>query len=202
MAPASTAFQDDYAKASGPEHVHAENKRQAGILDATYEAADLKEIIVSISTINEIEINKLLQLLRKYEHLFDGTLGYFETSEVKFDLKENARPYHAKAFPVPKIHHDTLKHEIERLVALGVLNRCRDSEWEAPTYIIPKKNGTVKFISDFRRINEELNRKPYPIPKIAQMLQELEKFAYGTSLDLNMGYYTIRLHPALYHVGN
>jgi hypothetical protein len=27
------------------------------------------------------------------------------------------------------------------------------------------------------------------------MLQELEKFAYATSLDLNMGYYTIRIHP-------
>jgi hypothetical protein len=26
-------------------------------------------------------------------------------------------------------------------------------------------------------------------------LQELEKFAYETSLDLNMGYYTIILHP-------
>jgi hypothetical protein len=36
---------------------------------------------------------------------------------------------------------------------------------------------------------------PYPIPKIAQMLQELEKFAYATSLDLNMGYYTIKLDP-------
>jgi hypothetical protein len=36
-------------------------------------------------------------------------------------------------------------------------------------------------------------RKPYPIPKNAQMLQALEEFAYGTSLDLNMGYYTIKL---------
>jgi hypothetical protein len=35
--------------------------------------------------------------------------------------------------------------------------------------------------------------QPYPIPKIAQMLQELEKFAYATSLYLNMGYYTINL---------
>jgi hypothetical protein len=34
---------------------------------------------------------------------------------------------------------------------------------------------------------------PYPIPKIAHMLQELEKFAYATYLDLNMGYYTIKL---------
>jgi hypothetical protein len=55
----------------------------------------------------------LLLLLRNYEHLFDGTLEDFETSEVKFDLKDDAKPYHAKAFPVPKNHHDTLKHEIE-----------------------------------------------------------------------------------------
>jgi hypothetical protein len=27
------------------------------------------------------------------------------------------------------------------------------------------------------------------------MLQELEKFSHATSLDLNLGYYTIRLHP-------
>jgi hypothetical protein len=40
-----------------------------------------------------------------------------------------------------------------------------------------------------------LKRMPYPIPIIAQMLQELEKFSYATSLDLNMGYYTIKLDP-------
>jgi hypothetical protein len=68
------------------------------------------------------------------------------------------------------------------------LKRCSDSEWSAPTFIIPNKNGTVRFISDFRRLNEELKRKPYPIPKSGQMLQELEKFAYATLLDLNMGY--------------
>jgi hypothetical protein len=56
-------------------------------------------------------------------------------------------------------------------VEIGVLKRCSDSEWTAPTFIIPKKNGTVRFIPDFRTLNEELKRKPYPIPKIAQMLQ-------------------------------
>jgi hypothetical protein len=42
MAPASTIFHDDYAKASEPEHVHEANKRQTRILYANYEAADLK----------------------------------------------------------------------------------------------------------------------------------------------------------------
>jgi hypothetical protein len=102
MAPASTVFQDDHEATREPQHVHAANKCQTHILDTNYKADDLKEIIKSISTIDEIERNKLLKLLRKYEHLFDGTLGNFETSDVKFNLKEDAKPYHAKAFTVPK----------------------------------------------------------------------------------------------------
>jgi hypothetical protein len=38
--------------------------------------------------------------------------------------------------------------------------------------------------------------KTYPIPKISTTLQELEGFTYAAALDLNMGYYTIRLDPA------
>ncbi len=50
-------------------------------------------------------------------------------------------------------------------------------------------------ISDFRELNKRIVRKPYPIPKISTILQELEGFTYATALDLNMGYYTIRLDP-------
>jgi hypothetical protein len=64
-----------------------------------------------------------------------------------------------------------------------------------PTFIIPKNDSTVHTISDFRELNKHIVRKPYPIPKISKILQELEGFTYATALDLNMGYYTIRLDP-------
>jgi hypothetical protein len=54
----------------------------------------------------------------------------------------------------------------------------------------------VHTISDFRELNKRTVRKPYPIPKISTMLQELEGVTYATALDVNMGYYTIRLDPA------
>ncbi len=38
-------------------------------------------------------------------------------------------------------------------------------------------------------------REPYPTLKISTTLQEMEGFSYATALDLNMGYYTIRLDP-------
>ena len=49
--------------------------------------------------------------------------------------------------------------------------------------------------TDFRELNKRIVRKPYPIPKISTILQELEGFTYATALDLNMSYYTIRLDP-------
>ena len=58
-----------------------------------------------------------------------------------------------------------------------------------------KNDKTVHFISDFSEINKRLVRKPFPIPKISTVLQELEGLTFATVLDLNMGYYTIRLDP-------
>ena len=40
---------------------------------------------------------------------------------------------------------------------------------------------------------KKLKRKPYPMTRINEMLLKLEGFQYATLLDLNMGYYNIRL---------
>jgi hypothetical protein len=85
--------------------------------------------------------------------------------------------------------------EIDCLILIGVLKWQPLSEWALPSFIIPKKDHTVHTISDFRELNKQIVRKPYPIPKISTTLQELEGFTYATTLDLNLGYYTIRLDP-------
>jgi hypothetical protein len=56
-----------------------------------------------------------------------------------------------------------------------------------------KKDNTIRVVSDFREVNKHVVRKPFPIPKISTVLQELEGFTYAIAFDLNMGYYTIRL---------
>jgi hypothetical protein len=64
-----------------------------------------------------------------------------------------------------------------------------------PTFIIPKKDGSICFISDFCELNKRIKHKPYPIPKIQDLLMKLEGFQYATSLVLSMGYYHIELIP-------
>jgi hypothetical protein len=53
----------------------------------------------------------------------------------------------------------------------------------------------ICFPRKFQEVNKRVIRKPFPIPKISTVLQELEGFTYATALDLNMVHYTIRLDP-------
>eukprot|EP00804_Cyclotella_cryptica_P011519 CCRYP_019883-RA/>CCRYP_019883-RA protein AED:0.08 eAED:0.25 QI:0/-1/0/1/-1/1/1/0/404 len=150
---------------------------------------------LSKTTARVPEQTKLLELLQEFEELFSGKLGDWDCKPVSLQLKEGAQPYHGRPFPIPKKHVEITKREVQMLCDLGVLKWQDDSEWESPTFIIPKKDNTVRVVSDFREVNKRVVRKPFPIPKISTVLQELEGFTYATALDLNMGYYTIRLDP-------
>jgi hypothetical protein len=95
---------------------------------------------------------ELLQLLKKYETLFDGPLDDWKTKPVSFQLKEGVSPYYGQAFfPVPNIHKDTIIKEVERLCELGVLERQPASEWALPSFIIPREKRTVCFLSNCRK---------------------------------------------------
>ncbi len=166
------------------------------ISDAKYNKADLPSIVKNNCThLSTSHCNSLLVLLLKFKELFNGTLGDWKLPPVFFELKEGAKPYHGRPYPIPKIHKVTLMKEIDHLISIGVLKWQPLSKWALPSFIIPNKDHTVRTISDFRELNKRIVRKPYPIPEISTTLQELEGFTYATTLDLNMGYYTIRLDP-------
>jgi hypothetical protein len=125
--------------------------------------------------------------------LFKGKCGKYNGDPVSLELIPGSKPYYGKPFSIPKAYEQVTKDEINRLESLGLLKPIASSEWAAPTFIIPKKNNTVRVITDFRGLNKCLVRKPYPIPKIPNIFRGLEKFQYATTIDLNMGYYSMPL---------
>ena len=97
---------------------------------------------------------RLLHILRKFESLFDETLGTWETPPVDLELKDDATPVCLRLHPVPRVHEAMLRQEVEILVKLGVLKE--DSEWGAPSFDQNKpKMNRVIFLSDFRNLNRQ-----------------------------------------------
>jgi hypothetical protein len=89
------ALKLNHSLAMEPQSTQDVTKCVTRILAAKYEKADLQSIVQDnckhLSTNHQ---KKLLQLLKKYKLLFDGTLGDWKTKPVSFQLKERLSPYH------------------------------------------------------------------------------------------------------------
>lgn len=125
-----------------------EVKRLSEILESKYSKADLKAISRDAEHLTNKEQTSLYQLLNKYEEMFNGTLGTWNGTPYNIKPKDRSEPYHTRPFPVPQIHELTLKSELNHLVKLCV-KQVNGSYWAAPKFILPKKDNTVQFISDF-----------------------------------------------------
>ena len=70
--------------------------------------------------------NELLKLLQKFEESFDGTHGTCKIDPGYFELKEDVKPIYTQPYPVPKVHKEMFKNEVEPLVLIRVLEVAND----------------------------------------------------------------------------
>jgi hypothetical protein len=175
---------------------HAEQRR-VRILDTderTYAEQDLEAFVRTLEHLTMHQQDQLLEAIRTCPVLFSGGLGTADVEPVDFELVPDAKPYHIKQpFSIPVVYQGTTKKEIDRLCRLGVLEKRSDSEWACGTFIIPKKTHDVRVVTDYRILNSQLVRRPFPIPRIKDILTEIQGFQYATAIDLSMGYYSIPL---------
>jgi hypothetical protein len=116
-------------------------------------------------------------------------------------MDPNCKPIHVHTYTVPRSLEQQLHQskEIVRLVDIGVLEEDYSSEWASisPSFDIPKKNGasTIRVVTDFRKLNLLLKRiiSPISCSKDWDMIRAMEGFTFASALDLNMGYYHIKL---------
>jgi hypothetical protein len=179
--------------ANEPDILQEAEKRQTRILDDDYRKVEVDPFVEELKHLTMDEKQILSKTLKKFPTLFGGGLGMLNIKPVRLELIGGAKPYHARPFPVPQSLEATTKTEMKRLTDIDVFNRSSDSEWEAPTFIQAKKTGDVRILTDFRRLKAQIKRKPFPLPKISDILRKLGGFRNATAIDLSMAYYHIPL---------
>ena len=163
------------------------------ILPSNYKPVDLKEIADSCKHLSDKQREQLHKLLVKHQQVFDGKLRAYTDEYIHLEVDPNATPHRCRAYPIARSQLKLFKDELDRLVEIGVLSPCGRSTWISGTFIIPKKDMCIRWISDFRALNKALIRKVYPIPRIQDILSRRSGYKFLTKLDISMQYYTFVL---------
>ena len=93
--------------------------RMDRILDADYHKANINDVTAEAVHSTPEEQKQLNFLLKRHEDLFDGQLGKWNGPPINFELKEGAKPYHAKPFPIPKSLEEATKKNFSHVGPVG-----------------------------------------------------------------------------------
>ena len=178
---------------------HAYLAQPIQIKESKYELVTTQQIIDAQLHLSDDQRKDLFQVLEPFQPLFNGNLiaqgklPEFNGPKVSLELLPGSVPVRSRPYPVPLKHREVFKHELDRLVNIGILSRTGPQEWLSPTFIVPKKDGRVRWVSDFRALNKCLKRKVYNLPRIHDILTKRNGYRYFTKIDISMQYYCFEL---------
>ena len=92
----------------------------------------------------------------------------------------------------------TVRQEVARQLKMmqetGVIQPS-NSPWASPVVLVRKKDGTHRLCVDYRELNSVTRADTFPLPRIDDLLDQLGKSTYFSTLNLATGYWQIRVHP-------
>ena len=63
----------------------------------------------------------------------------------------------------------------------------------SPFFFIKKKDGTLRPVQDYRKLDEMTVKNRYPLPLIQELIDKLKQSRYFTKMDVRWGYNNIQI---------
>ncbi len=145
---------------------------------------------------NSVENLTLKRLLAKHNKVFslEGD-PYSHTPKFSHKIRvDSEEPVFIRSYPVPIKYQESVREQILKMLEFGVIEPTHSS-YNSPLVPVIKKSGEVRLCLDFRALNKKIHVDRYPLPNIDEILAQLGKSKFFTSLDLRSGYWQIPLEP-------
>ena len=118
-------------------------------MDGLYEAGDMQVIADLCTHLTPEQREDLFKLLSNFDVLFNNKLKTFTDEKNHLEVDLSVAPHRSCACAVPHSHKSPFKKELKQLAQEGVMEKCGHATWVAGTFIMPKNDGQVCWVSDF-----------------------------------------------------
>ncbi len=146
------------------------------------------------TTLTTVQRRLVWTLLATYADVFND-LPKVPTQTTRFRAGINtgdAAPVRASPYRTSPKEKEIIDRQIDEMLEAGVIKPSR-SPWSSAVILVPKKDGTIRFCVDYRRLNAVTRVETYPLPRVDETLRAFEGAACFSVMDMQSGYWQIPL---------
>ena len=109
--------------------------------------------------------NELYQVLQQFQNTFTDVPKRTNVIECEIKLTSDD-PVRSKLYPVPHSTREIIQQEVRNMLDIGIIERS-NSSYSSPVVLVPKKDQTVRFCIDYRKLNRitVFDTEPMPNPE-------------------------------------
>ena len=147
-------------------------------------------------SVSQNEKQELTQLIDKYQDVFSHSeydLGYTDIVQHEINTGEN-RPFKQPLRPQASARLPVIDNLLDEMQSQGVIEPCQ-SEWASNIVLVTKKDGSIRFCVDYRKLNALTQKDAYPLPRIETCLDTLSGAAWFSTFDLRSGFHQVKVNP-------
>ena len=136
-----------------------------------------------------------IPVVREFPDVFPEDLpGIPLDKEIEFsiDLLPRTSPISKAPYRMTPTELKELKDQLQELLDKGFI-RPSASPWGAPVLFVNKKDGTMRLCIDYRELNRVTVRKKYPLPRIDDLFDQLQRAQVFSKIDLRYGYHQLKI---------
>ena len=142
--------------------------------------------------------DQIASSVKKFSHLFSKSewdLGKCDVTTHRFEVKPGWKPVKIPSLRMPLHYKEDLLKKINVFLEKELITPCH-SPYSAPATLVPKKNGKLRLVIDYRQLNKHTIKSTWPIPSIEEIIDTLEGSAYFTSIDMSAGFYQVQMEES------
>ncbi|KAF9796773.1 hypothetical protein IEO21_10957 [Rhodonia placenta] len=124
------------------------------------------------------EASERLPKRKPYDHAIELVPGY--------------SMFHSKVYPLSNNEQEELDKFLKEQLAKGYICESK-SPILSPFFFIKKKEGTLRPVQNYRRLNAITVKNRYPLPLIAEMVDKLRGAMLFTKFNIRWGYNNIQI---------
>ena len=133
---------------------------------------------------------------RDFAHVFSKAeserLPMHKPYDLTIDLEPGTTPTFSKLYPMAPAEKTSLNEFIEDYLRKGYI-RPSKSPAAAPIFFVKKKDGSLRMVVDYRKLNSITVKNRYPLPLSMELVDSLQRAKVFTMLDLRWGYHNVRI---------